>query len=208
MVWSGKSISFIFVFLEHFAWLCKNFAWSCEIAFHFSLSMLQPTSFLFHFAWLWEIEKHAIPTPLCNFSHFFIFNPFAPPSIKLQSLVQVHFLFLFIYIMYPPPFHFPFVTPCFKNHIKISPKLNKEPLVSLARVAMYYFGILGIITTQKAWNSWKLVSKMCGFWVVITLQLEVRRVESSSPLSFCTTVIPDFFGTTCVRLTHGLSDIG
>ena len=62
---------------------------------------------------------------------------------------------------------FPFVTPCFKNHLKISPKLNKEPLVSLARVAMYYLGILGIINTQKVWNSWKLVSKMCGFWVVI-----------------------------------------
>ena len=55
-------------------------------------------------------------------------------------------------IMYPPPFHFPFVTPCFKNHLKIFPKLNKEPLVSLARVAMYYLGILDIITTQKVWN--------------------------------------------------------
>ena len=129
--------------------------------------MLQPTSFLFHFAWSCEIENHVIPTPLCNFSHFFIFNPSPPPSIKLQSLVQVHFLFLFIHIMHPPPFHFPFVTPCFKNHLKISPKLNKEPLVSLARVAMYYLDILGIITTQKVWNSWKLVSKMCGFLVVI-----------------------------------------
>ena len=111
--------------------------------------------------------KNAFPTPLCNLSHFFIFNPSPPPSIKLQSLVQVHFLFLFIHIMYPPPFHFPFVTPCFKSHLKISPKLNKESLVSLARVAMYYLGILGIITTQNVWNSWKLVSKMCGFWVVI-----------------------------------------
>ena len=154
MVWSGKSISFIFVLLERFAWLCENFAWSCKIAFHFSLSMLQPTSFLFHFAllcknfaWSCEIEKHAISTLLCNFSHFFIFNPSPPPLIKLQSLVQVHFLFLFIHIMYPPPFHFPFVTPCFKNHLKISPKLNKEPLVSLVKVAMYYLGILGIITT-------------------------------------------------------------
>ena len=129
--------------LFHFAWLCGNFAWSCEI------------------------ENHAIPVPLCKFSHLFMFNPSPPPSIKLQSLVQVHFLFLFIHIMYPPPFHFPFVTPCFKNHLKISPKLNKEPLVSLARVSMYYLGILGIITTQKVWNSWKLVSKICGFWVVI-----------------------------------------
>ena len=129
--------------LFHFAWLCENFTWSCEI------------------------ENHAIPAPLCNFSHFFMFNPSTPPSIKLQSLVQVHFLFLFIHIMYPLPFHFPFVTRCFKNHLKISPKLNKEPLVSLTRVAIYYLGILGIITTQKVWNSWKLVSKICGFWVVI-----------------------------------------
>ena len=127
-----------------FVWPCENFASSCEI------------------------EKHAFSTPLCNFSYFFIFNPSSPPSIKLQSLVQVHFLFLFIHIMYPPPFHFPFVIPCFKNHLKISPKLNKEPLVSLVRIAMYYLGILGIITTQKVWKSWKLVSKMCGFHVVIS----------------------------------------
>ena len=161
MVQSGESISFILVLLELFAWLCER---NCFSEFPY---VLQPTSFLFHFAWSCEIENHAILTPLCNFSHFFIFNPSPPPSIKLQSLVQVHFLFLFIHIMHPPPFHFPFVTPCFKNHLKISSKLNKEPLVSLARVAMYYLDILGIITTQKVWNSWKLVSKMCGFLVVI-----------------------------------------
>ena len=96
-----------------------------------------------------KLKNMLFSTPLCNLSHFFMFNPSPPPSIKLQSLVQVHFLFLFIHIMHPAPFHFPFVTPCFKNHLKISPKLNKESLVSLARVAMYYLGILGIITTQK-----------------------------------------------------------
>ena len=42
-----KTISFIFVFLERFAWLYKIFAWLCEIAFHFSLSMLQPNLFCF-----------------------------------------------------------------------------------------------------------------------------------------------------------------
>ena len=36
MVQSGKSISFIFVFLERFTWLCENFAWLCEITFHVS----------------------------------------------------------------------------------------------------------------------------------------------------------------------------
>ena len=46
-------------------------------------------------------------------------------------------------------------------------KTSQKSLVSLARVTMYYLGILGIITTQKVWNSWELVSKMCGFWVII-----------------------------------------
>ena len=36
IVRSGECISTNFVFLEHFAWLYENFAWSCEISFHFS----------------------------------------------------------------------------------------------------------------------------------------------------------------------------
>ena len=155
MVRSGESINIIFVFLKHFLWLCENFGWSCEI------------------------EKHVFSTPLCNFSHLFIFNPPPPPSIQFQSLVQVHFLFLIIHIVYSPPFHFSFVTQCFKDHLKISPKLNKKPLVSLARVTTYYLGILGIITTQKVWNSWELVSKMCGFWVVITTP---KAMDKRKPL--------------------------
>ena len=35
IVRSGKFISTIFAYLEHFAWLCKSFAWSCEINFLF-----------------------------------------------------------------------------------------------------------------------------------------------------------------------------
>ena len=73
MVRSGGSIGIIFVFLERFAWLFKNFAWS----------------------WC-EIEKHAFSTPLYNFSHFFIFNPPPPPSIQLQSLVQTNYITSFI----------------------------------------------------------------------------------------------------------------
>ena len=72
MMRSGKSISCIFVLLERFAWLCENFAWSCEI------------------------EKYAFPTPLCNFSHFFVFNPPPPPSIQFQSLVQTNYITSFI----------------------------------------------------------------------------------------------------------------
>ena len=34
---NGKFINTIFTFLEHFVWLCKIFALSCEISFHFSL---------------------------------------------------------------------------------------------------------------------------------------------------------------------------
>ena len=96
MVRSGGSISIIFVFLEHFAWLYENFAWSCEIASHFSLSMLQPKPILFHFAWSCEIEKHVFSTPLCYFSHFFIYNPPLPPLIQLQSLVQTNYITSFI----------------------------------------------------------------------------------------------------------------
>ena len=39
-------------------------------------------------------------------------------------------------------------------------------------------------------------------------QLDGMRVEISSPFSFLTTVIPDFFGTTYVGLTHLLPEIG
>ena len=96
MVGSGESISIIFIFLELFARLCENFAWSCEIGFHFSLSMLQPKPILFHFTWSCEIEKHAFLTLLCNLSHFFIFNPPLPPLIELQISFQTDCIASFI----------------------------------------------------------------------------------------------------------------
>ena len=106
-------------------------------------------------------------TPLCNFSYFFIFNSPPPPSIQLQSLVQVHFLFLIIHTVSLLHSIFNLSLNASKITLIYLQNLTKKPLVSLARVAMYYLGILGIITTQKVWNSWELVSKMCGFWVVI-----------------------------------------
>ena len=132
MVRSGKSISFIFIFLERFTWLC-------EIAFHFSLSMLQPTLIIFHFAWLcenfaWscEIEKLAFSTPLCNFSHFFVFNPPPPPSIQFQSLVQTNYITSFIvYLDYHQLYLFSsiwfisFGTNLSKSYIEMTPKLYK-----------------------------------------------------------------------------------
>ena len=56
--------------------------------------MLQPTPILFHFAWSCEIEKHVFPTPPCNFSHFFIFNP--SPSSQLSSKSQSKPIALFL----------------------------------------------------------------------------------------------------------------
>ena len=57
IVQSGKCISTNFAFLEHFAWLCKIFAWSCEISFHFfPLSCSQIP--------LWSISHDC-----ANFSH-------------------------------------------------------------------------------------------------------------------------------------------
>ncbi|RVW27141.1 hypothetical protein CK203_087753 [Vitis vinifera] len=50
MVRSGKPFSCIFVLLEHFASLCENFAWSCEIAFHIALMCCSqhPSCFISH----------------------------------------------------------------------------------------------------------------------------------------------------------------
>ena len=95
-------------FLFHFAWLCENFAWSCEI------------------------ENHAIPAPLCNLSHFFMFNPSPPPSIKLQSLVQVHFIASFIMHLDYHQLHIfsstwliSFATNISKLYLEMTPKLHK-----------------------------------------------------------------------------------
>ena len=132
IVRSKKCINTNFAFLEHFTWLCEIFAWSCEISFQFSLWVaVKFPSGPFHktvriFPMFMRNGKTYISTPFCHFSHFFLLNPPQPPSIKLQSLVQVHCLFLIIHIVYPPQFHFFFVTQCLKNHFKISPKLHKN----------------------------------------------------------------------------------
>ena len=129
---SGKCINTNFAFLEHFTWLCEIFAWSCEISFQFSLWVAVKFPFgpfrktMRIFPMFMRNGKTYISTPFCHFSHFFLLNPPQPPSIKLQSLVQVHCLFLIINIVYPPQFHFFFVTQCLKNHFKISPKLHKN----------------------------------------------------------------------------------
>ena len=47
MVGSGESISIIFIFLELFARLCENFAWSYEITFHNSLMCCSQHPFCF-----------------------------------------------------------------------------------------------------------------------------------------------------------------
>ena len=125
MVRSGRSIKIIFVFLE-------RFAWSCKISFHFSLSMLQPKPILFHFAWSCEIEKHVFSTPLCNFSRFFIFNLFPPPSIQLQSLVQTNYITSFIVYLDHRQLYLlssiwfiSFDTNLSKSYLEMAPKLHK-----------------------------------------------------------------------------------
>ena len=133
-----KTISFIFVFLERFAWLYKIFAWLCEIAFHFSLSMLQPTPILFHFAWLcenfaWscEIEKHAFSTPLCNFSHFFLLIPLQLPPNQLQIPIQTNCIASFIMhldhhqlYLFSSIWFISFVTNLSKSYLEMTPKLH------------------------------------------------------------------------------------
>ena len=43
----------------------------------------------------------------------------------------------------------------------------QKSLISLARATMYKLGMLGIITTQKVWDSWELLFKMFYFLLVI-----------------------------------------
>ena len=94
--------------LFHFTWLCEIFAWSCEI------------------------EKHAFPTPLCNFSHFFIFNPPPSPSIKLQRSVQTNYITSFIVYLdhhqlylFSSIWFISFGTNLSKAYLKMTPKLHK-----------------------------------------------------------------------------------
>ena len=46
---------------------------------------------------------------------------------------------------------------------------------------------LGIITTQKMWNSWELLSKICSFWVVISVKRSECRAHHMWP--FCLIII-------------------
>ena len=89
IVRSGKFISTIFVFLEHFAWRCKIFTWSCDISFHFSPLSCSQIPFWFishdyanfphvHAKW----EKHSFSTP------------FAISSISSISFSWFHFNYL------------------------------------------------------------------------------------------------------------------
>ena len=87
---------------------------------------------LFHFAWSCEIEKHVFSTPLCNFSHFFIFNLPLPPSIQLQIPIQIDCIASFImhldhhqlYLFSSIWFIF-FVTNLSKSYLEMTPKLHK-----------------------------------------------------------------------------------
>ena len=126
MVQSRESISFILVLLERFAWLCER---NCFSQFPY---VLQPIAMLFHFAWSCEIEKYAFPTPLCNFSHFFMFNPFPPPSIKLQIPIQTDCIASFIMhldhhqlYLFSSIWLISFVTNLSKLYFEMTPKLHK-----------------------------------------------------------------------------------
>ena len=84
------------------------------------------------------------------------------PNLDLSALILSHY-----------PHYLPFSISFLFCHsmLQKSPwnisKSSQKSLVFLARATMYYLGILGIITTQKVWNSWELLFKMYCFWVVI-----------------------------------------
>ena len=67
IVRSGKCINTNFAFLEHFAWLCETFTWSCKM------------------------EIHNFSTHFCYFFHFFLSK--APQSPPNPCPNQLHYLF-------------------------------------------------------------------------------------------------------------------
>ena len=122
----------IFAFLEHFAWLCENFAWSCEITSSKFPLMLQPPPFCLISHDCAKISHgHAKPTIM-------LFRLLFTTSLISSCLIHLHHLQLSFKAWFkcisssswphyvPSSIHFPFVTPCFKNHLRISPKLNKN----------------------------------------------------------------------------------
>ena len=77
-------------------------------------------------------SKTCFSTSLCNFSHFFIFNPPPPPSIQLQSLVQTNYITSFIvYLAHHQLYLFSsiwfisFGTNLSKSYLEMTPKLHK-----------------------------------------------------------------------------------
>ena len=101
---------------------------------------------------------------------FFPFFPFESTSTTSKSTPNPSSSAL---ILSHHPLYLPFSIPFLFCHSMLQKSLwnisktSQKSLVSLARATMYYLGILGMITTQKVWNSWELLFKMCCFWVVI-----------------------------------------
>ena len=139
-----------------------------------------------NFAWLCEVENASasissswsISQDCAKFSHGHEKSIFIFPFKLQPNSFLVHFARLCEFSacsceMEKHSFSTPFCHFC--HFFLLNPpqppwnisKTSQKPLVSLVRVAMYYLSILGIITTQKVWNSWELLYKICTFWVVI-----------------------------------------
>ena len=132
IVRNGKCIGTNFVFLEHFAWRCKIFTWSCDISFHFSpLSCSQiPFWFILHdYANFSHVhakwEKHSFSTAFAississiSFS-WFHFN-YLQINSKSQSKSIALLLSLCIWIIInftcSLQFDSSFLSPIYQNH--------------------------------------------------------------------------------------------
>ena len=109
----------------------------------------------------------------------------SPPNLGPSALILPHHPH---YLLSLIPFLF-YHSMLQKSPWNIS-KTSQKPLVSLTRATMYYLGILGIITTQKVWNSWELLFKMCCFLVVINYTFECGSILYQPNFHLWARVIP------------------
>ena len=149
---------------------CANFCMVMRNQFSLLPFELQPKSPLVHFAHLCkffacscEIEKHGFSTSFCHLSHFFLLNPLTPPSIQLQSLVQVHCLFFIIHFNRMNKIDYKNETHC--------QSLSKEKITQKEILKLIWKMFLKI--PQHKWSKMKHTSPSIG----------VIKISNSFPIS-------------------------
>ena len=108
----------IYIFLEHFAWLCEIFAWSCEISFEISLWFVAKNVFLSishdHAKW-----KYIIFHSFFSFLPFFSFESTSITSKSHSKPIALLFslcIWIFINFICSLQFDSSLLSPIYQNH--------------------------------------------------------------------------------------------